>query len=504
MSSMKRSRRVLFLEFNELTYTIIDRLIDAGKLPNFAKLKREGTWAAPEAIERPPLLDPWITWVTVHTGVDAAQHGAYVLEQDSSTIRAKRSWHYVMDAGKSVGVFGSISAYPPRPVPGFMIPGPFAPSNETYPPYVSPVQALNRKYTQVHQKNEQEDTVFDMIKRGVDLVSLGLKPSTVARIAKQLAQERFAPHLKYRRVCLQPYINFDFFQVLYERYKPDFATWHTNHCAHYMHHYWRAWDDSQFLSPASPEEKKHYGDAIEFGYGVADDLLGKFMKLIDDDTVLVLATSLGQQPYVKDMYKDGKLAVRFKSFSRFLELVGADGATDLVPTMIPQWNVRYRDADKRAKAISLIEGVRCVGGTHERGLAVEQVGDMLTITPLGLAKKEGDIRYFFDNTPGARAEGYPIDELFAVDTPTPKEGYHDPKGVLMIWGHGVSRGAHIPDTTNLDILPTMLTMMGIAVPEIMKGRVLSEAMSPGAWADAPRVPARGGSDGAARAAGDAP
>jgi hypothetical protein len=81
--------------------------------------------------------------------------------------------------------------------------------------------------------------------------------------------------------------------------------------------------------------------------------------------------------------------------------------------------VRYRDADKRAKAISLIEGVRCVGGTHERGLAVEQVGDMLTITPLGLAKKEGDIRYFFDNTP-ARAPRATRSTSCSPSTPPPR------------------------------------------------------------------------------------
>ncbi|NUP11643.1 MAG: hypothetical protein HOW73_36820 [Polyangiaceae bacterium] len=475
MSPTTRARRVLLLEFNELTYTIIDPLIERGKLPNFAKLKREGTWSAPDAVERPPHLDPWITWVTVHTGVDSSQHGAFVLEQDSDTIRAKRSWDYAVEAGKSVGIFGSISAYPPRPVPGFMIPGPFAPSNDTYPPYAAPIQALNRKYTQVHQKNEKEDSIFDMMKRGVDLLGLGLKPATCARIARQLAHEKIDPHVKWRRVCLQPLINFDFFEALYKRYQPDYATWHTNHAAHYMHHYWRAWDDSKFLGPASPEEKKHYGKAVEYGYEIADELLGRFVQLVDRDTVLILKTSMGQQPFAKEMYKDGKIVVRFKNFERFLQTAGIEGASDLVPTMIPQWNVRFKDAEQRKRAIDRLEGIRAVGATFERGVSVEENGEILTVTPFGLAKREGEIRYFLDRTPGAKKEGYLIEELFAVDTPTPKEGYHHPTGVLMMWGEGISKGLHLERTTNLDIAPTILSLMNVPIPDAMEGNVLSEA-----------------------------
>ncbi len=468
-------RRVLFLEFNELTYSIIDPLIEKGILPNFARWKREGAWAEPDAVERPPYLDPWITWVTVHTGVDSKQHGAFVLEQDSDTIRAKRTWDYVVEAGKSIGVFGSISAYPPRPVPGFMVPGPFAPSDETYPAYIKPVQALNRKYTQVHQKNEAQDNWLQMVERGANLLSLGLKPATAAKIAAQLAYEKVDRSSTWKRASLQPLINYDFFETLYRRYRPDYATWHTNHCAHYMHHYWRAWDDSKFLSRASEEEKKHYGGAIEHGYRVADDLLGKFMKLADDDTILILKTSMGQQPYVKEAFADGKIAVRFKSFARFLELAGVEGGTDLVPTMIPQWNVRFRDPALRARAVERLNAVRAVGAVYDRGVSVEETNEILTVTPYGLAKREGEVRYFFDGTPGAKKEGYAIDELFAVDTPTPKEGYHHPAGVMMMWGRGVRPGQFIPDTTNLDVAPTVLSLLGIPVPSMMKGRVLGEA-----------------------------
>lgn len=485
MATLLGPRKVLFLEFNEITWTIIDPMIAKGKLPNLARLRREGAWASPMSVDHPPHLDPWITWVTVHTGVDRSVHGATVLEQEEGTINAKRTWQYAIEAGKSVGVFGSVSAYPPRPVPGFMIPGPFSPSSDTYPPFVSPVQALNRKYTQVHHKNTQQDSALDMIRQGVDLLKLGLTPATCAAIAAQLVKERIEPHTYWKRVTLQPLINYDFFQQLYRSYRPDYATWHTNHAAHFMHHYWRAMDDSKFTAPAPAEEKRKFGGAVEYGYEVADMLLGRFMKLIDEDTILILASSMGQQPYVADLYPEGKIVVRFKDIHKVLKIIGAKGVTEVVPTMVPQWNVKIPDDAERARVKALLEKATVTGGAKPEAFHLAEVGDILTVTPFGMAKREGEIRYFFPDAPNADPKGYPIDELFAMDAPSPKEGMHDPKGMLVIWGKGISPGVEIKNTTNLDICPTVLSIMGIPVPSIMKGRVLGEA-----WGESPSATPR--------------
>jgi len=470
----KARRKVLLLEFNEITWTIIDPMIARGRLPNLARLRSEGTWGSPEALELPPYLDPWITWVTLHTGVGREVHGASVLEQDSRTIAAKRTWDYAVEAGRSVGVFGSISAYPPRPVPGFMVPGPFAPGPETYPAYIAPLQALNRRYTQAHNKVAREGSPLEMLKEGAEIFRLGLRPKTAWRIGQQLLRERIQPHSKWKRVVLQPLINCDVFENLYRRYQPDFATWHTNHAAHFMHHYWRAMDDSQFPVSATPEEKMKYGDAVEYGYEICDELLGRFVELVDENTVLVLASSMGQQPYVHELYPEGKIPVRFKDLGAILDIVGAKGVKEMVPTMLPQWNVRIPDAAHRAQVASRLRAARCQGGTHPDAITVEETGDILTLTPRGLSSRSGEVRYFFPDSPGAKTEGYLLEELFACDVPTPKEGMHHPRGLLVFYGAGIRRGVELKEVSPLDIAPTLLDLLDVPVPPVMKGRVLSE------------------------------
>ncbi len=483
MATAIEPRKVLLLEINELTWTLLDPLIQQGKLPNFQRMIQEGVRSAPEAIERPPFLDPWISWVTLHTGVDRSVHGATVLGQDE--IHAKRTWDYALEAGKTIGLFGSISAFPPRPVPGFWVPGPFSPSNDTYPRYLSPALAFNRRYTQEHIKTAGPATFLEMAQQAKELLGLGLQPSTLLRVAQQVVGQKLDPHTHWKKVSLQPLINFDFFKGLYQRYQPDFATWHTGHCAHYEHHYWRAHDDSKFKVPATPEEKKHYGGAIEYGHKIADEILGRFMNMVDKDTVIAIASGLGMKPYLVDMYPEGKIGVRFKSVRRVLDLFEAKGVGEVVPAMSPQWNVRISDKAERARVKGLFEKAYVVGGPRREAFYVEETGELLTVTPLGMAKLDHEIRYFFPDAPKAESNGYLLDELFATDTPTPKEAMHDPPSVFTLWGPGIRAGVDIPATTDLDIAPTLLTLMGIQPPAIMKGRVLREA-----WGDQPITPAR--------------
>jgi hypothetical protein len=469
--------KVLLLELNEINWGVIGKLVaDHGEqyLPNFKRLREQGATGVQSAVERSPNLDPWITWVTLHTGVPPAVHGAQVLEQESETISAKRTWHYAADAGCSVGVFGSISAYPPKPVNGFMVPGPFAPSSDTYPPELRPVQEVNRRYTQAHAKTSASPGLLDNVRTGAKLLQSGLKVNTCMRIAGQLVNERVGHKQHWRRVSLQPMLNFDVFSGLYRKQRPDYATWHSNHAAHYMHHYWRAWDDSKFPDKASTLERAKYGQAVPYGYKVCDELIGRALNLIDDQTVLVVASSMGQQPYISEKYQHGKVIVRVKDMQKLLAAFNAQHVTDVVPTMVPQWNITVTNSAARAQLKAQFEAVqRIINGQHEPGFAVSEVGDILTVTPLGLAYGQAQVHYRLH--PGGAL--VPLADWFATDAPTVKQGMHHIDGLLTFYGKGIQRGARLNACTNLDVAPTLLTLLGIAVPPVMQGRVLSEAFA---------------------------
>lgn len=490
---MTAARKVLLLELNEIHWTVIDRLIGrhgSRFLPHFTRLRSHGAWTVQSAVERAPLLDPWITWVTLHTGVPPEVHGASVLEQSSATLQAKRTWQYADEAGLRVGVFGSISSYPPQPVRGFMVPGPFAPGNETFPSRLEAVQWINRSQTRAHGGAAVSQGALTSLVKGWELLQLGLRPRTVGKIALQLLRERQDPHARWRRVCLQPLLNMDIFAKQYRAERPHFATLHSNHAAHFMHHYWRAWDDSAFPVKAGAEEKARYGDAIPAGYRLCDKLLGEAMALLDDDTVLVLASSMGQQPFISDKYSAGKIVVRIKDIEALLKLAGRHGIAEVVPTMVPQWNLTIPDATRRAEVTRFFEQVvRTQGETRERGFAVQATHDQLTVTPLGLARNDLPVTYGFTTADG-RHLTVPLAELFAMDTPTVKQGMHHADGLLAFYGRGVRAGVRLDNCTNLDVAPTLLTLLGVKVPDTMQGRVLEVLPGMVAPASADPTPAQ--------------
>jgi hypothetical protein len=461
-------KKVLLVELNEITWTLIDPLIAQGQLPTFARLKAEGTWAAPLSVDMPPQLDPWITWTTVYTGRPQAEHNVFFLQQPPETIRAKRIWELCAEQGLSVGVYGSLCSWPPQPVKGFYIPDTFAPDAATHPASLRPIQELNLTYTRSVRLPSDQDGVLFKAKLGAKLVSLGLKPKTMTRIARQLARERVEPHTRWQRVSLQPAVNFDFFSRLYQQHRPDFASFHSNHVAHYMHTYWKAMQPELFPQPATAEEVQHYGDAIRHGYRTADALLSDMLRLLDEDTVLVVASSMGQQPFISDLRR-GKAIAQMRSLDRLLDILGVVGRARALNTMSDQFNI-YPDTPETFATVTDALSAAYIDTPERPMFNLQTLDNSLTVTLRHYDEVTEDSRCHFPHRAPA-ADAYRFEDL-VYSTGLVKSGFHHPQGMLLMYGHGIRPGGHIEACDNLDLAPTLLTLMGLDVPVEMKGRVL--------------------------------
>lgn len=464
-------RKILLFELNEVTWTLIDPMIAAGELPTFAHLKQEGSWSAPMSVDLPPQLDPWITWTTLYTGRPQAEHSVYFLQQPPESIKARRIWQICADHDLSVGVYGSLCSWPPRPVKGFYVPDTFSPDSATYPVTLRPIQEMNLTYTRAARLAAERDGLRFKALLGAQLLRLGLSLTTVARVARQLALERANPEARWRRVALQPLLNFDFFSRLYRKHRPDFASFHTNHVAHYQHIYWKALQPELFPQSSGADEQRIYGGAIAHGYRVADELLARTLRLLDRETVLIVASSMGQQPYLSPL-KDGKPVRQIRSLTKLMELIAMPGVRTLA-TMSDQFNVYPQDAAAQEKVIA---GLRAAYvDTPNRPLFyVETMADGVTATLRPYNESTEDSACYFPNGGHAQSVGY---EDLIHHTGLTKSGCHHPRGVLMIYGEGVRRGHQLGECNNLDLAPTMLALLGLPEADSMEGRFLTEAFS---------------------------
>lgn len=470
------ARKVVLVELNEITWRIVDPLLREGALPAFADLIRRGARATPVAPENPPDLDPWISWMTVYTGRPPEEHGVKFLEQPPETVKGPKVWDLAADAGKSVGVFGSVMSWPPRTdVKGFWVPGTFSPTAETYPADLKPIQDMNLLYTRAHNPLAKEPRPGKLgLLKG--LRKLGLKLSTIAAAGSFVVRKKLGLAKDWEKVSLQPLINLDFFSFLWKRDRPDFATFHSNHVAHYMHRYWRSFDPKPFLEQPSADEVRNYGGALRFGYKMADDLVRKIVDLIGPDTTVIVASGLGQQPYVTEEFRDGRTVVRMNDIAQVLDLIGVAGECKPYSVMAPQWNVEFADPAVQARAVrGLQEAYFKQPGTPL--FSCVEAGNTLCTNVLQKLPRPLDLdgECVFPTT-GKRCQ---LRDLVSEKDPTPKQGYHDKPGVLIMAGPGVKAGAVVGECSTLDLAPTMLALLGLPVPEYMTGRVLTEALEPG-------------------------
>ena len=110
------------------------------------------------------------------------------------------------------------------------------------------------------------------------------------------------------------------------------------------------------------------------------------------------------------------------------------------------------------------------------GTAVEDAPDIILEPAL-------DRGYAYTVLPGGRA-GEPLRQLSPAERLGAKggsmNGSHRPEGVLIVAGPGVRPGTRIEQARIVDVAPSLLHLLGVALPATMDGRVLSNAL-PAAW-----------------------
>ena len=237
---MKSDTRMIVLEFNELTPALMQRFMSEGKLPNFSRLYEEGQIYTTTAEEKAPHLDPWIQWVTVHSGLNFRDHGLERLNE-GHTLKAPRVWDLLAATGRRSWICGSMNIAAARGPEISVLPDPWTtslqPSPATLAPYFSFVQRQVQEHTSVKAMPARDEAIAFVR----FMATHGLSLETIRSIAGQLLEERRGSG-RWKRAALLDQVQFDVFSWQYRKMQPQFATFFLNSTAHYQHLYWREMD----------------------------------------------------------------------------------------------------------------------------------------------------------------------------------------------------------------------------------------------------------------------
>lgn len=412
------------------------------------------------------------------TGVDPGEHGIFQFWQTKSvayrprTVAARDAcrealWDILARAGMRVGVVNVPMTHPPKSLPGgYMISWPLAPT--------------------IHY-SEPPDLIRELASRGMhfhsDIVTMYRGQDNYLDLTKEYIDKRTETLIELQRI--HPV---DAMIVVYTELD------------RVSHHYWGR--------DEAPDA------AVKHTYELMDRALGRVMEtLAGPDTLLVVASDHGF----------GRCTANL-NIHRLLEEAGLlaarwipDGATasqavdDLADGDAASWftsSHRYRRTIDWSRTKVYMPTPGCFGlnlnlcGREAEGIVdpgeVDAVADAVRMalatlrrpgadtgeSPFTLVPANGIYRgNQIDAAPDfiLQARGWDIMPHPSLDqelwAPPSQQGVHQPDGILALAGPGVTHGGLL-DARIVDVMPTILALLDLPVPEEIDGRWLVEPGRP--------------------------
>jgi predicted AlkP superfamily phosphohydrolase/phosphomutase len=271
-------RKVIVVGIDAADWGVMKHLLDAGKLPHFSRLMVEGATGRMETFI--PLRKSPILWTSIATSKLPDEHGigGYVKTADTGEMipytgnvrRVKAIWNVLSEHDMTVAIVGWMVTWPAEEVNGYMV--------------TDYIQYETSKRIELEHQTYPEDLFeeidgFRLNKADVsdDLVA-GLFPVDapldrgIAGWHKDYVKMIYATDETFRRIALH-----------LEEKDVSFLAVYFNGIDSMCHNFW-----DQRSKPGHP-----LSSVIDNYYIWMDGVLGQFMDLVDDETLLVVCSDHG-------------------------------------------------------------------------------------------------------------------------------------------------------------------------------------------------------------------
>lgn len=282
MNTQLPSRHLTLIGLNEFSVDLLTRGARELQLKNIDRLlsMRSATTTTDDMVEHRG-LDPWVQWVSVHTGVPSSVHGIIHLGDTPSALSANQVWETLSDAGISSGIWGAMNATREGARHcDFFLPDPWTFSEMAYPDELNNLLALPRYYS----KNYLDVSWRRFLICTSRLIKFILGSGAVPALFKQVP---FVLGAVLRNGINNAFLFslFDLFSAelflkYKKRYRPQFSLVFLNSIAHLQHHRW---------------EKDGLSKDLIFGLRAIDRVLGMLFAAREQGEALIVMNALTQR-----------------------------------------------------------------------------------------------------------------------------------------------------------------------------------------------------------------
>lgn len=233
-------KNVFVIELNEFNEELLQAAVKAHPLPALTKvLNMKCSHYRTADRYNSGYLEPWVQWLSIHTGKPATQHRIKHLG-DVPDLKSPQCWETLSEHQITTGVWGLMNAERRNnPHTLFFLPDPWTFSEGAYPKPLNRLLSLPR-YLAKHYQNL--DLITTVIK-GLSLIQSYFSHKLLTPIVKELPTLLKAKWQFGKKHCV--FISFfEYVSALMliqykTRYKPRVTFAFFNSLAHLQHHHWR-------------------------------------------------------------------------------------------------------------------------------------------------------------------------------------------------------------------------------------------------------------------------
>ncbi len=296
---------MLIIELNEFDPVFLKEKAKELHLKNilyFLNLKHSKTYTLDKKEHHG--LDPWVQWVSIHTGKPFKEHKVSRLGQTSSQ-KEEQIWNRISNLNsKRWGVWGVMNA-PCGSQKGrdFFIPDPWSFEEVAYPAVLNDFLSLPRYVA----KSYLDPQKTEILKNGLRTLSFifrkfgkGIKRKIVWNAFKAFIITGINIH---SFTTLLDYMSCIYFLEYKKQYKSDFSLIFLNHIAHLQHQFWNI--DSKISSQ------------MKFGLIICDEILGELKREVFPSEALILINGFKQ----KNVANKGYFVYRQINPDKFIKII---------------------------------------------------------------------------------------------------------------------------------------------------------------------------------------
>lgn len=289
-------------------------------------------------------IEPWIQWVSVHTGKSYAEHKVFRLG-DAPGSGLEQIWETLEKRGLKVGAISPMNAGNSLAAPAFFVPDPW-----TVAP-VSGSKVLQRLYRAIAQAVNDNAQARISPRSAFDLIVGFLVYGRWRNLARYIGDVLRAPRAHWAKALFLDRLLSDCFIKLWQKNRPDFSSLFLNGAAHLQHHY--LFNSSAYAGgQRNPAWYVPPGaDPVLEVCRLYDQLVGDILSL-DPALRVLIVTGLHQDPVSAPVYY-----WRLRDHAAFLRQIGCDFVT-VEPRMSRDFVVNFDNAAQASAGQALLNSGR--------------------------------------------------------------------------------------------------------------------------------------------------